>query len=105
MSQKEVINKAKLYITRLEEAGIKIDKAFLYGSCASNTVLTENSDIDIMLVSKEFDKNNDKLAGLVWKLTKGIDTRIEPYIVGLNKFHNDDISPLLQIVKKEGIAI
>lgn len=105
MAEREVINKAKLYITKLEEAGIKIDKAFLYGSYANNTFVTENSDIDIMLVSKEFDTNSDNLAGLVWKLTKTIDTRIEPYIVGLNKFYNDDVSPLLQIVKKEGIAI
>jgi hypothetical protein len=38
-------------------------------------------------------------------LTGQIDTRIEPYTVGLKKFLSDDVSPLLQIVKHEGIEI
>ena len=66
----------------------------------------EGSDIDVMLVSKRFDDNSDDLAyGLIWKLTRKVDRRIEPFAVGLSRFDNDEVSPLLQIVKKEGIPI
>jgi len=67
--------------------------------------MTDESDIDIMLVSHDFDINNDKIIGKVWNLTRSVDIRIEPYMVGKNRFENDDVSPLLQIVKRDGILI
>lgn len=105
MAQKEIINKVKLYLSKLAEAGIHIDKAYLYGSYANGGNISESSDIDVMIVSKKFDTDSDKFAGVIWKLTTKVDSRIEPYIVGLNRFNNDDVSPLLQIVKKEGVLI
>jgi len=105
MVQIEIINKIKLYLKKLSDAGIYVEKAYLYGSYANNSGITKDSDIDLMIVSKKFDNDPDKGASIAWKLTKYVDTRIEPYIVGWNKFNNDDVSPLLQIVKKEGILI
>jgi len=104
MAKREVIDNIKRYLSKLEEAGIRIEKAYLYGSYV-NGIVTEESDIDLMLVSKDFDNNSDKFAGIVWKLTMNIDTRIEPYMMGLNKFNTDNVSPLLQTIRKEGIAI
>jgi len=40
-----------------------------------------------------------------WRLTEKVNNKIEPYIIGLRKFTNDDVSPLLQVVKREGIEI
>ena len=48
---------------------------------------------------------DDIAFGLIWRLTRKVDSRIEPYAVGLSRFDNDDVSPLLQIVKLEGIPI
>lgn len=45
------------------------------------------------------------LVGEAWRLTAEVDTRIEPYTVGYKKFQEDDVSPLLQIVKQEGIEL
>ena len=57
-------------------------------------------------VSKRFDDSSDDLAyGLIWRLTRAVDTRIEPFAIGLSRFDSDDISPLLQIVKEEGIPL
>jgi len=57
-----------------------------------------------MLVSRRFDDNSDDLVfGLIWKHTRKVDSRIEPYAVGLSRFVNDEISPLIQIVKKKVI--
>ena len=105
MARKETINIVSEYIKILNESGLLIDKAFLFGSAARNEN-HEESDIDVMLVSRRFDDSSDDLAyGLIWRLTRAVDTRIEPFAIGLSRFNNDDISPLLQIVKKEGIPL
>lgn len=105
MDRKETLSKVSEYIRILNDSGLLIDKAFLFGSAARND-WNEGSDIDVMLVSKRFDDSSDDLAyGLIWKLTRKVDRRIEPFAVGLSRFDNDEVSPLLQIVKKEGIPI
>ena len=105
MDRKEALNKVSEYIKLLNESGLLIDKAYLFGSAARNEQ-HEGSDIDVMLVSKRFDDSTDDIAfGLIWRLTRKVDSRIEPYAVGLSRFDNDDVSPLLQIVKLEGIPI
>ena len=105
MDRKETLNKVSEYIKILNDSGLHIEKAFLFGSAARNEA-QEGSDIDVMLVSRRFDDNSDDSAyGLIWKLTRKVDSRIEPYAVGLSRFVNDEVSPLLQIVKKEGIQV
>jgi predicted nucleotidyltransferase len=105
MDRKETLNKVSEYIKILNESGLLIDKAFLFGSAARNEE-HEGSDIDVMLVSKRFDDSSDDLAfGMIWRLTRKVDSRIEPFAVGLSRFNNDEVSPLLQIVRKEGIPI
>lgn len=105
MDRKETITKVSEYVRILNESGLQIEKAFLFGSAARNEE-REESDIDVMLVSRRFDDSSDDQAfGLIWRLTRKVDTRIEPFAVGLSRFDNDDISPLLQIVRKEGIPI
>lgn len=105
MVKDEVIRKVQEYIRILNESGLTIDKAFLYGSAARNEE-TADSDIDVLLVSRDFeDRSDDRAFGMIWRLTRKVDTRIEPYAIGLRRFNQDDVSPLLQIVRKEGIPI
>lgn len=104
MDTESVIKLVQKYLQVLKEEGIEIDRAFLYGSYAKQTQ-TENSDIDLLLVSNLFDTSNDYLVGKIWALTKNVSTKIEPYVIGSSKFENDKISPLIQIVKKEGLEI
>ena len=105
MASKEIIGKVKKYIEILNPSGLIIDKTFLYGSTARNEE-GRDSDIDVMLVSRDFDdKSDDQTIGLIWRLTRRVDSRIEPFAVGLKRFNQDKISPLLQLVKKEGIPI
>lgn len=104
MARTAIIEKVNRYLLLLKENGIDIDKAFLYGSFAKGED-NANSDIDVLLVSKMFDSSNDKAVGIAWKITRQVDPRIEPYLIGLKKFNNDEISPLLQIIKREGILV
>lgn len=108
MSQREVISLIKQYIKNLNSAGIPIHRAFLYGSYAKGEA-TKDSDIDVMLISDVFDNNDIDLKAMAWTfawtLTKGTDTRIEPYTVGTKRFLTDDVSPILEIVRQEGVEI
>lgn len=104
MAGEPIIELLNRYIQLLKNEGIRIDKAFLYGSYLTGNQ-TDESDIDLMLVSDQFDVSNDFLAGKIWALTRKVNSRIEPFIVGSRKFENDEISPIIQIVKKEGLEI
>jgi len=84
--------------------GIEINKAILYGSYARNEAKPE-SDIDVMLISKMFDTDNDYILSKPWLYSTDIDHRIEPYSVGLKKYESGDFSPILDVISLEGIEI
>lgn len=104
MAQKEIITLIRDFVRRLSQEGIPVDKAFLYGSYARGEE-NEESDIDIMLVSEIFDGNDDQTIGKTWRISRSVDVRLEPYTVGRKRFLNDQYSPLLQLVKKEGLEV
>ncbi len=104
MAQKEIITLIRNFVKRLSQEGIPIEKAFLYGSYVRGEE-NEESDIDIMLVSELFDKDDDQTIGKTWRISRSVDVRLEPYTVGKERFLNDQYSPLLQLVKKEGLEV
>lgn len=104
MAQGEVIQLLKKYIEILRAEGISVSKAFLYGSYGDNSA-TEESDIDVLLVSDGFDESDDLLVGKVWRLTSKINSRIEPVLVATNNYEDSENSPLITKVKETGIQI
>jgi predicted nucleotidyltransferase len=102
MAKNEVIEILRLYLNLLKTEGIYVDKAFLYGSYLKDTA-TSDSDIDLMIVTDN--ENNDYLAGKIWKLTRNVNSKIEPFIVGKNRFYSNDDSPLIDLVKRTGLEI
>jgi len=78
VAKREIVEILKKYIFVLRSEGIIIEKAYLYGSYLSNTA-TDESDIDIMIVAENED---DNLAGKIWSLTRKVNSKIEPYLVG-----------------------
>ncbi|NEN24359.1 HEPN domain-containing protein [Cryomorpha ignava] len=101
MAKSEIVEILKKYISLLRSEGITVDKAFLYGSYLSNTA-TEDSDIDVLIVSENED---DQLTGRIWNLTRKVNTKIEPYLVGKDIFNSTNISPLIDLVKRTGLEI
>lgn len=75
---------------------------YLYGSYLSETA-TDESDIDLMLVTDN--ENDDYLAGKIWSLTRKINSKIEPYLVGKKRFETSENSPLIDLVKRTGLEI
>jgi len=101
MAKREIIEILRKYIFILRLEGISIEKAYLYGSYLSNTA-TDESDIDIMIVTESED---DYLTGKIWSLTRKVNSKIEPYLVGKKRFNNSEKSPLIDLVKSTGLEI
>jgi predicted nucleotidyltransferase len=104
MVNPKTIDIVKKYLKILLDEGIVVKKAFLYGSQARGAA-TEESDIDVMLISPLFDGNTDKFAPVLWLSARKISYNIEPIAVGEKRFQTDDVSPLIEIVRREGIEI
>lgn len=104
MSKEEIIALVKKYVLLLNAEGLSVQKTFLFGS-HSTGLATDASDIDVMLVSDKFDETDDIAIGKMWRLTRKINTKIEPFLVGMNKFKKDESSPLLSTVRENGLEI
>jgi len=103
MAKEQIIDIARKYLILLREEGIEVDRVYLYGSYSKEKE-TEDSDIDLMIVASS-DNTDDYNTGRIWALTKKVNSRIEPYLVSKKRFETDDTSPIIQIVKREGIEI
>lgn len=104
MVQGEIINIIRQYIKNLNAGGIIIQFAYLYGSYARNEA-TPESDIDVLLVGDLFDTNDDIILSKPWLPKFRNDFRIEPIAIGSKRFEADDVSPIIELAKKEGIRI
>ena len=94
MATREVIKLLKKYIALLNTEGISVNRAFLFGSYSNDTA-SETSDIDVMIVPNNYDEADDATAGKIWSLTRKINTKIEPFVVGTKKFKDNSL-PLVQ---------
>lgn len=104
MVKREIIETLKKYVILLNSEGISVYKAFLFGSYSAETA-SDESDIDVMIVSDNYDENDDVAVGKIWRLTRKVNPKIEPFLIGTKKFVNDDTSPLISMIKAEGIEI
>jgi predicted nucleotidyltransferase len=104
MATAEIIEILKRYVKLLNAEGISVHKAYLFGSYSTNTA-TDSSDIDVMIVSDKYDESDDMAIGRIWKLTRKINTRIEPFMIGIKRFNNEADSPIISMVKKQGIEV
>lgn len=98
------IEVVKEYLRELSANGIEISKAYLYGSQIKGTA-TEESDIDLLLVSPAFDNDSDKFLSIIWLSKIRTENRIEPLTIGEKRFLTDDSSPIIGVVRQEGIEI
>lgn len=104
MVRRDIIELLKRYIDLLEKEGISVRKAYLFGSYSSDTA-NESSDIDVMIVSDNYDESDDVTVGKTWKLTRQVHAKIEPYLISLKRFINEDPSPFISMVKEKGVEI
>lgn len=100
---KNVISKTKLFVKKVQESGIKVNYAFLFGSYAKGKAKSY-SDIDVCIVSPNLGHDFiDEMVKLN-TISHMIDSRIEA--IPFNKERlNDPYDPLAFEIRKYGIPL
>lgn len=98
---REIMEPIQKYIAKISQY-YKIEAIILFGSYAKGTQ-NENSDIDIAIISSDFNdiiEDGAKLIGFTWK----IDTRIEPHPITMEDFKKVS-NPFIKEVVDTGIKV
>ena len=97
-----IMEVVRRYVRALEEQGIHVDDAILFGSFAKGTARDE-SDIDVALVSEAFtgDRFDDRRR--IVPLRRAIDSRLEPMPFRPEGFAGG--GNLVDEIKRDGIRI
>lgn len=93
----------KQYAEKLKVEHYPFSAVYLYGSYAKGKA-HKWSDIDVAVISGKLRRNNDKNRFLLWKLRRGIDSRIEPLGFTPEDFANE-ANPMAYEIKKSGIRV
>ncbi len=97
------LNKAKKFVSLLNSNGFEVFEAYLFGSAAENR-MSEDSDIDIAVVSDKFTGMLFYDALKISKFRRLVDLQIEVHPFALKEILSDP--PLFYVdIKKKGIRI
>jgi predicted nucleotidyltransferase len=93
------------YLAAVRRSGIRAERAILFGSYARGDARPD-SDVDVLIIAPEFDPPYDpRRVDLLWELRVRTDSRIEPIAVGERQWREDRSSPLIEIARREGVAV
>jgi len=105
MAEAAIIKSVRKYLNYLKDNGFNVSFGVLFGSQTTGRA-TELSDIDLVVVSPDFDKKIEcRTLDKLWQLAGRTDCRIEPIPCGLERWQKDDFSPLIDIARKEGAVV
>ncbi|MBI2434658.1 MAG: nucleotidyltransferase domain-containing protein [Candidatus Hydrogenedentes bacterium] len=102
----EAVDIAHEYLAFVRKQGLPAVGAVLYGSHARGEA-SPDSDIDLLVLLEDTvpGEDIDEIHVQLWKLIRGVDTRIEPIVVRSSTFETDDETPLLEVIRREGVRI
>jgi predicted nucleotidyltransferase len=105
MAETSVVKAVEEYLAAVRYAGIRAERAVLFGSHARGDARLE-SDVDVLIIAPEFDEPYDpRRIDLLWELRIRTDSRIEPIAVGERQWREDRSSPLIEIARREGVTV
>jgi predicted nucleotidyltransferase len=99
---KIIKKKVKEFLQIIINDGFPVETAYLFGSYSRGD-FKRDSDIDLLIISKQFEKNWDENEKYLWRTTRYVDSRLEPIGCSPREFNNSAI--LKEIIKKEGEKI
>jgi predicted nucleotidyltransferase len=100
---KDIEEKVLQFGKQLERDGVPVEKLVIFGSYAKNNA-TENSDIDVCVVSSVFGKDSLDELMMLAKESRKVDTRIEAHPASPAEFNRLE-SPLMWEIRKYGLEI
>lgn len=104
MSKNEVKKQVKKYADVLSQYNVQFEHLYLFGSFVTGKQ-TRDSDIDILVVTKRFPRNSyNEYKKQLWRLTRFVDTRIEPHACTVEDFKKGETLPAIE-AKRYGIKI
>ncbi len=103
MSANRCLEKVKEFINLLNQNGMDVSEAYLFGSAARGE-MNESSDIDIAVVSPAFEGILFHDIKKISKFRRRVDLRLEIHPFSLNEIENDPPSFFCHI-QKEGIRV
>jgi len=105
MVERAVLDTVRTYLDAVRAEGIPVERAIVFGSQARGTA-NEWSDIDLVVVSSVFDgPSSESAVDALWTARIATRGHIEPIGCGIQRWETDDGSPLLAIVREEGIEV
>ncbi len=103
VKEDEYIDRVKSFLNLLLEDGFDVSEAYIFGSAIKGSE-DEDSDIDVALVSKDFEGLPYYDVKKIFKYRKNVDLRIEVHPFALNDVKSNP-SPFYLNIKKSGIKI
>jgi predicted nucleotidyltransferase len=105
MLQTDIVKSVREYIKNLNASGFSVKFVVVYGSQVTGKA-TEYSDIDLIVVSSDFDNLIEhKILDELWQIAGRTDHRIEPIPCGLERWEKDDYTPIIDIARNEGTIV
>lgn len=91
-ARNDAIALARRYVRHLRKHGIRVEQAYLYGSHANGRP-RKDSDLDIVIVSRQFTHSRYDDSVRIAKLRREIDLRISPLAYHPRDFTHDNLIP------------
>ncbi|MDQ1317398.1 MAG: uncharacterized protein QG588_1050 [Candidatus Poribacteria bacterium] len=102
MVDESIIKSVENYLSAINKQGIKVSFGVIFGSQAKGNA-TEWSDIDLLVVSPDFDLRRERSQiNRLWRIAGRTDSRIEPIPCGEKQWQEDDSSAIIEIARREG---
>ena len=98
----DIIEKVRDYqaLVRQSNFPMPIESVYLFGSYAKGTA-NKDSDIDVALVVSHFEGDYFDVIPPIWRLTKIVDTRIEPHVIA----RDTDYAGFIDEIQNTGVKI
>jgi predicted nucleotidyltransferase len=97
-----VMKNVYLFLQKLDEEGIEISKAYIFGSYA-NDRFDQWSDIDVAIVSPQIGSDRFEERIRLTRMANQIDDRIEPLLFNTENFVDSD--PLVKEIMTSGHVV
>ncbi len=105
MADPTIIEIVRQYLRNLAAHGILARMGVIFGSHASGHP-GQWSDIDLLVVSATFDGTFSRDAiNSLWRVAARTDSRIEPIPCGERQWVEDEVTPIIEVARREGVQV